>query len=443
MEVQVADGQNGRQTRGWLEVGLIAGFILCLVIGAGALAAFLLLRQSDSPAALSAAPNGLQPDRILPQLALMELAGDPAGGLAHQALDAGELDTAYAIVAFTPDLPGNQLLTLGLQMARRFLADSRPAEAARSFRLAQVPAILDSELPSLERAQSLSQAAAGLVETEENDAALDTAVQAKRIAEQAPDLLPAQRSQIFESLRPIARALDAPLFQQQIEELVRNPYLQPSGQLLTPKWFTLGEPLPPDETLRVATFTRNEAARQLANRIGYTGGIDIEPERQTLADALIAEDRVRADYHQRTLASGLTLEQQFSLLQEKRNWLALKSRIAARGFGLSLVPEWEAGTAAIQQDLSVTTANVDAVVEAIITNNMSEPTAQAMLRVENLHWLARELEFGRFPQAAPTDLSERLRFAQADMSSLGPPLALPVDFEFDANPPGFRIQPPK
>ena len=65
-------------------------------------------------------------------------------------------------------------------------------------------AILDTTLPPLERAQLLAQTAEGLAAVEQPAAALDAARQAQIIAAKTPDLLPAQRSQVFTVLRTLA-----------------------------------------------------------------------------------------------------------------------------------------------------------------------------------------------------------------------------------------------
>jgi hypothetical protein len=282
-------------------------------------------------------------------------------------------------------------------------------------------------------------AASGLLEAGEEEAALETAIQAKRVAAQAPDLLPVQRSQTFESLRPISRRFNDSFFSQQIDELARNPFLQPSGVLLTPRWLSLGAALPVDEAVVAAAEQRRLAARVLADRLSLTGGIDVDPERQTLAAALVAEDQIRGDSYRTLLGAGLSLAQQLTLLHERRAWLALKSRIASGGFGMTLVPEWEANAAFLRDDLATATASLNPLLDSFITS-LAEPAEQAALRVDGLHWFALQAELGLYPGASITDLSDRIHYAQSELERLGQPLALPAEYEPSASPPGFRIQ---
>ncbi|HXF64604.1 MAG TPA: hypothetical protein VNK95_23435 [Caldilineaceae bacterium] len=435
-----------RRPQAWLQLTLLIGFLFCLLLGVGALAALMLL-QTEPAIDENASPLASFPrQQIIPHHALAQLAGDPPAALAFQALQAGELDTAFAISLFTTELADTQRLALFLQLARRYVETERPEEAILAYHLARSTAILGASLTTLERSQALLQIAEGLLDAGNREAALDAAVQARRLAVQTPDLLPAQRSQVFESLRPIARQLEDPAFLAEINDLVRNPYLSPSGVLLVSHWLTLTaaltETMAPDPAVSAAVAARTQAARVLADRIAFTGGVDIDPERQTLAAALLAEDQARGAAFQRTLAAGLSLNQQFGLLLERRSWLALQTRIALGGFGLSLVPEWEANAQTLRDELASTTTNLMAVVEAI-TASLPEPADQALLRAQALTWLAQQAELGMLPPEAPGSISEELRVAQTELARLGRPLALPVGFEREATPPGYRYIPPE
>jgi hypothetical protein len=431
-----------RRPQAWLQLTLLIGFLFCLLLGVGALAALVLL-QTEGQTDLTASPLTTFPkQQIVPQHALTQLAGDPAAALAFQAMQAGELDTAYVIGLLTTELPDTQRLALFLQLGRRYGETERMDEAIQAYSLARSTALLGVDLTTLERSQALLQVADGLLDAGDAGGALDAAVQAKRLAVQTPDLLPAQRSQIFEGLRPIAQRLQDTSFSAEIDDLIRNPYLTPGGVLLASDWITLGEALAPDPAVEAALATRMQAARVLADRIALTGGIDIDPERQTLAAALLAEDQARGAAFQRTLSAGLSLNQQFALLQERRNWLALKARIALGGFGVPVVPEWEANSQTILQELAGTTTNLMTVVEAIIAT-LPDPVDQAMLRAVALTWLAQQAELGLLPPESRAEVSERLRVAESEIARLGSPLALPTGYERSAQPPGFRYIAPE
>lgn len=454
MELEYGNAKRtSRRHHLWLQLSLAIGFIFCLILGVGALSAlFLLQTEPDNPVGVSSIAT-LPTADITPQHALAQLAGDPPKALAFQALQAGELDLAYTVTFFALDMSDNDRLALWLQLGRRYLATQRIEQGIQAYANARTLVVLGNTLNFNERSQALLQIADDLSKVDATAEALDAAIQLKRLAEQSPDILPAQRSQIFESLRRFSTQLSdatssttsdinrkARNFESEIDALARNPYLTPPGILLVPQWPTFPETLLADPTVLEAMTLRNQAARALAERIAFTGGVDVDPERQTLANALLTEDQARNAAFQRTLAAGLTLGQQFTLLQERRHWAALKLQVATGAFGTSIVPEWEANVNALQQELSSANNNLLVVVEAL-TMAKADPIEQAMLRVETQRWIAQQMEIGVVADRTLADVSNQLSFLQNELARLGSPLALPVAHDAEANPPGFRILP--
>jgi tetratricopeptide (TPR) repeat protein len=428
-----------RRSQVWLQLTLIIGFTFCLILGVGALAALFLVQAEPTVTVDPAGIPGYVVGEIAPAHALLQLAGDPPGALATQALQAGELDLAASIVTFAVQLNDRDRLNTWLQLGRRYLAAEQTDRAIRSYQNARTVVVTGFGLTASERSQALIQIAEGLVQADDTAAALDAAQQVRLLAEQTPDLLPAQRMQIVDALRPVATALNDDLLSSSVDILARNPYLAPAGILLEERWGTLGAPLEIDVTVDSAAALRRQAARGLADRMAAAA--DSDPERQTLAAALVAEDQTRATAFQAQLNAGLTLEEQFTLLMARRAWLGLKLRVAAGGFGLSLVPDWEAQLAAIRQELAAATNNVVNVVDAIVAAE-PDPVIQATLRTQTHLWLAQQAEFGLDPDRSVQDLDASLRFTQAELLRLGQPPALPVFYFADATPPGFRFGSP-
>ncbi len=427
--------------RRWLEFVLLAGFLLCVVVGLAALGALVYTyRFADRDESLAQTPlAAVETEEIAPPLALMMLAGDPADALAQQALGAGQLATGHALLALNAQASHTGRPAAFLQLARAYAAQNKDDQALAACHQVRTFMHLDGSIPSLERAQLLRQCAELYLTLDNEAAAVDAVEQATRLGAQTPNLLPAQRSRLFETLKPLTLQLDDGELAAQVAEYARNPYLTPPGHVLTPTLFSLVETAPADEVVEQAAVARRHAARVLAERINFTGGIDIEPERQALASALLAEDQVRKDYAQRALTGQLTPGQQLAVVLERREWAALKLMAGLGGFGVSLVPEWEANTAALFDELSSATANVDVVAQALIG---AQPTAaaQAALRTETLTWLALQSELGHYPNAPRADLDARLRRAQEELSAAGLPPALPLALDEAATPPGFRIQ---
>jgi hypothetical protein len=445
MELEYVNANPSSRRHLWLQLTLLIGFVFCLILGVGALATLFFVQSEPETAPARSALATLPTAQIAPHHALVQLAGDPPEALAYQAVQAGELDLAYLITFFSTELSDSDRLALWLQLGRRYLAEERTDDGLHAYQNARATLVLSAGLTFSERSQALLQMADDLLKVDATSQALDAAIQAKRLAEQTPDILPAQRAQIFESLRLLSKSLGDPAFESEIDAVARNPYLTPPGQALVPQWPTLDEPLAVDPTVLEAVNLRQQAARALADRIAFTGGVDVDPERQTLATALRNEDQARNAAFQRTLASGINLGQQFTLLNEQRNWAALKLRVAARGFGISILPEWEANVNQLQQELAAANNNLLVVVDAM-TAAQSDPVAQAMLRVETQKWVAQQTEIGLVADRTLTDLSDQMRFLESQLVQLGAPLALPVALESGtreegASPPGFRFIP--
>lgn len=422
----------------WMERLLMLAFLVCLLVGIAALAAFLTLRAEQRPSLTVDPLAAARSEFILPQLALRELAGDSAAGLAAQAIQAGQLETARVILTFAADIPPLERASRLNQLGELYLRADQSARAGQVFRLIVPAAILADSVPPLERAQRLAQAAQGLLDGGYERAAAEIVVQALRIGTQTPQLLPAQRSQIFNELRPIAAGINDRALIAQVTDLARNPYLTGAGVMITPTLTTLGVPVPYDSATQSAIEARQQAALLLAERINLTGGVDIDPEKASLVQALLAEDEARTRFYQSV--QEISLQQQLWLLLDQRSWLAVKARIAMGGYGMSLIPAWEEQIDAIRNELNASHSFLNTVFDALAAAQAT-PLEQAMLRVEAQHWMAEQAERGLYPNAPVQDIGQRLRVTQDDLARLVEPVALPIAYEEQAALPGYRIQP--
>ncbi|MCA9334479.1 hypothetical protein KC963_05505, partial [Candidatus Saccharibacteria bacterium] len=215
----------------WLQVLLLTGFALCFFISILALVALWWL-ANDTPLRSTSQALQIDAEQVMPQLALMQLAGDPAGALVNQALHAGAYDTSHALLTFGINAMPETRVAVLLQLAQRLQQENHQGQAAQLLRKGRALAVLDTQLVPLERADALLQCTAGFLTLDLPEEATDAAYQAKRIIEQTPDLLPAERSRLLQELLPLTARLEDDVLRQQVQELARSPYLSPGGVLV-------------------------------------------------------------------------------------------------------------------------------------------------------------------------------------------------------------------
>ncbi len=457
-------GEARRGGRRWLEALLLLGFVLCLLVGLGALATLYLLNREVASSYRAAPLAAIQSDEVAPQLALRELtffggAAQQTQSLAYQLVNAGYGESALATATFdtrtgnlTPGAatdealaPSDTRASLLLRLGRYSAQVGNPARARELFTLARDLVLLDNRLPAIQRVQLLTTAAEGLRAADGDLAALDTAQQAYDIAAHWPDLLPAQRVQMLDALRPVVQQLvaessvrnTADRLDAQIGDLTRNPYLDPAGTFAPPLWNPRGEALSLGDDVLLARNARQAAASALVARLEQLidAGIDIrkrrpddyEVELVALGQALLAEDEARAAAYQRVADDGATLAEQLWLLQTQRAWQAQKLKIARGAYGLSIVPQWEAQIAALSAELGALTDGLRPVMEAQLAAAPAEE--QAQLRVEMLRWLLGQSLLGLYPGASPAALGAELVAAQ---ETLEQPPVLFLEFNGDS-----------
>lgn len=429
-----------RHRRRGVETILILGFIFCLLIALAALGALWFVSDGPKAAPVENAPFSLlQPDKVLPGLAARALGGDPTNALAAQAIQAGELPTAAALLLFDIDSSASSRTGLWLQLGRHWLDEGESDLAVAALSKAASSASLDLDLRSLERGQLLGQISAALADAGANAEALVVAEQAVRAIMQVPDLLPAQRADLLKPVFAAVQTLDAPALEGRIDDLMRNPFVEANGVLLGDPWALLASPSVSDPAILAAQDARKLAARNLADRYAVTGGIDTEPERNALAGALLAEDQTYGNWFRSAVSSAATAPQQLAVLEEYRQWLILKWQVAQRGLGVSILPEWEETMPALQGEIAGVTANVQSLMQSL-ADQQATPLEQNLLRAEAAQWLALQQERGLYPGGNASDIGERIRIAQGELDRLGSPVALPVALETDGALPGFHIQ---
>ncbi len=426
--------------RTWLRILLLVGFFLSLLVGLAALSGLYLLPnlEEETTVQLSDPLLLVEPDRIPPHLALLQLAGAEGDALVRQAATAGESTLAYAILVYdgslTPSRRANELVRVG----RQFLAGDDPVRGIAALNLARSATLFALPMPPLERGQLLANIADGLLLADDASGARQTALQAQHVAAQAAGLLPAQRLQILQAVEPIIRGQGNPEEVQRLDELLRAPGQVPERVALTSRLDQLQSDYPTPPTLIQISADRVIAAQALIDRIWLTGGQDIEPERAALSQALMAEDRLRAETYAGWNNPALQLAQRHRILLDYRNWLLVKLRVAEGGFGVQVAENWSAEINPTRQGLGRVMGELNALVNAQIDED-PDPISQAVLRLEAAQWLAGQAALGLYPNAPLGDLSSRMETTQAELETLSIPIDLPLFFDNGAEPPEFRI----
>ena len=110
----------------------------------------------------------------------------------------------------------------------------------------------------------------------------------------------------------------------------------------------------------------------------------------------MVEDQAKLPYYDSQLAATPQLSVQISVVQARINWLSVKYRIARRGYGISLVPEWESQAESIRAELTKSYELLFALyadlIVAIPNADQIDLATEEVLRRENLAGI-----LGRYP----------------------------------------------
>jgi hypothetical protein len=198
---------NRLRSSNWPLIGLAAGMIVLALAGVALLAAYFAL--SRQPAASPAWQNplaGAVTEAIAPDLAVLTLAGETDDRVARAALDAGEIETAYATLANSMLMTDNLRSGGWLLLARQFQAKD-PARAAVAYQAVLDLASLGPSLGDMGRADLSLQAARGFAALKQDKIARLALAQAENIARFSVTLLPAQRRALLGQVAEAYQAL--------------------------------------------------------------------------------------------------------------------------------------------------------------------------------------------------------------------------------------------
>jgi hypothetical protein len=200
------------------------------------------------------------------------------------------------------------------------------------------------------------QASAGLIELNEPVLAKFYLDQAFTIASSSPFLQAAHRRSILQQLQKNYITIEERELARKSLDLSANP---PDLALLPEEATSLptGENVPPlPAEIQEAETNRWIKAQELAALLVERGGHAPPAAVSILKEALIEEDRQKISFYETELTTTTQLSQKVAITISKIKWLSIKYRVAKKGYGISIVPEWESQAEAeqIRADLTKT-----------------------------------------------------------------------------------------
>jgi hypothetical protein len=425
---------------------LLATAALLLLIAIGAVVAYLALRERPVTAA-----SGWQdpiaavaPDKIAPELALYPLAGASELETIDAAIDNNEIHTAYAALVFALDLRDEQRSGRLLQIGSRFTAAEEADMARLAYQQVYDLAILSPEMSDPIRTDALladGRSWAGMSQKEEAARAYD---QVYTIAVRSPYLQVAYRRDLLNQLATayddLGQAESADLCRQQIDKLTQgaeSPLSSPVSEAIE----LLANPQTSISSAEIGVL--EESRRQAAYSVLQAANGGAAPPSDlvnSLAEALKAEDLAKLVFYQQEREATTQPSRRVNVDWALIDWLTLKCRVAAQGFGLSIVPEWEQQAADVQSELSKAYEALRFDYEDLVT---SLPDAALMepgrYGVRRMSILAGRL--GQYPNYPEQQTADKLQEAARNMVAAGVVEPLYVDVQPGKNGLWFFLSP--
>ncbi len=396
---------NRLRSSKWFLAALTAGVILLAVAGVVLLGAYIYMSRSSAAESVGWVNPlaAVKVEGVAPDLAVLTLAGETDERVIRASLDAGELETAYATLAYSALLSdaarSGQLLLLG----QRF--EAQPDRASVCYQALLDQAALGPALSDVARAEVSLQVARAYVGPNADVPRLALA-QVENIARYSLTMLPAQRRAVLEQVIALHQARGDIKAAQAIRDRLAVYAAGPGIGL---------EPVPPllpalrgsvvlPEAVATALLARQKAAAEMAARWLSAGAVGQPALAAALGDALLAEDAARLVFY--ATADTLPLADRLALLHDQVVWLTIKYRVARGAYGASLVADWEASAAALSAALAV--AYTDLINGYGQQLDILDPAEAAQARVALLRQGLLWARFGLFPDAPEQLLSEQL-----------------------------------
>jgi len=382
-----------RIPKNWLIIG--GGVVVTLALAAIIVVAVILF--VTQPQSGSAAPppwvnplDKIETKEVKPTTALRMLAGAGDEAVIQDALAAGETETALAILSYSTALPDLNRLGLLLQIAQAYAGAKNTDKASLCYERAGDIATLSPYLNDYVRANAYVQIGQGLRVLGNTGRAKAYYDQAYVMVAFSPLLRPESRSLVLASLAHEYASLGD---DDQAAQLTWESQAPSFSETEPPTEQFQGVPLgpmPQSNDLDAAIVKRQEAARALIAALEEDRAV--ADRQKALEEALIAEDTARLEFYEVQLASASnSVGTKVLVSRAKLEWLTSKWRVARRGFGMSLVADWENNEKAIAEALGGTLEDFSLIASDLI---VASPT-QAEMTQGRVDLLRGEILWGR------------------------------------------------
>lgn len=364
----------------------------------------------------------LDTEKIDPALALSSLGGVSELDVISSAIEKNRAETALAALLFTPTLENRESAGSFLQLADAYAEEGDLEQAVFSYELAGTVATLAPDVSDTVRSDVFLQAGEGLIELNEPTLSKFYLDQTFAIALGSPYLQAAHRRVIFERLQKNYLAIDERELARESLNLSANP---PNLTLVTEERAILpkNQPVPLTTEIQEAEAKRWLAAQELAAQLVSLGGNAAPEAVNALADALVLEDQLKLAYFDSELENATQLSKRLDLILAKIGWLSIKYRVARNGYGLSIVPEWEAQAEQIRADLTKTYEPLYALYSDLIIGlpevSQIDKATEERLRTEILAG-----ELGRYPNYPEEQRRTQLLNATEQLANTQPELGI-------------------
>jgi tetratricopeptide (TPR) repeat protein len=401
----------------WVLVGLLA----LTAMGSIAWGAFIVYTNRQAAIIKPSGMAGyLKRDNLEAAILLRELAGMPDEQVLTYALTTGKTESAFAIAVFGDALSDPERAGAFASLGRSYASAGDPSRAAICYQALVNIAALGAGFHDYQRANLLLQAGDGLGGVGKSLEAEEAFDRVGEIARLSPSLPAAVRVQLLQTLAGKytglgrdSKAVDAAHSAQAVSEPSADTQVTANLPAVVPNWG--GDPSWDDLLARQAD--RLGAASELITSLEGEAADQVEPERLALEQALLAEDQAQAAFYTQQRAKITGASARLALARMDVTWQTLKWRVAARGFGLALVPTWELSLPEIESGLR--TSQEDRYVCLLeLAALLPDPLAA---RQATVNALVEELELGRlglYPGAPERGLAGDLTVAIGDRVSL-------------------------